>query len=101
MEETALAVADAISPPGSRVIPFRQGLKPGGIAHEAGTCRMGRSPRDSVTDPFGAVHGIGGLFIADASVMPTALDRYPTFTLLALTLRTADRIIEKFRHGEI
>jgi 5-(hydroxymethyl)furfural/furfural oxidase len=42
--------------------------------HVCGTCRMGSADdRDAVVDPkTGRVHGIGGLRVADASVMPTA-----------------------------
>lgn len=42
--------------------------------HCCGTCRMGpREDRDSVVDPLtGGVHGVEGLRVADASVMPTA-----------------------------
>ncbi len=42
--------------------------------HACGTCRMGAADdRLAVVDPAsGAVHGIDGLFVADASVMPTA-----------------------------
>lgn len=41
--------------------------------HPAGTCRMGdASDRDAVVDPVDAhVHGIAGLHVIDASVMPT------------------------------
>ena len=40
--------------------------------HAAGTCAMGpaQSPL-AVTDARGAVHGVGGLYVADCSVMPT------------------------------
>ncbi|MFJ8489528.1 GMC family oxidoreductase [Streptomyces sp. NPDC094038] len=38
--------------------------------HPAGTCRMGSGP-DAVTDPELRVHGIEGLRVADASVMPS------------------------------
>lgn len=98
MEETVAAVADALAPPNSRIIQFREALRPGGIAHEAGTARMGRNPSEAVTDLWGAVFGVQGLYIADASVMPTALDRHPTLTLVALALRTADRIAKDGRH---
>ncbi len=40
------------------------------IYHPVGTCRMGEDPR-SVVDSRLRVHGIQGLRIADASVMPT------------------------------
>jgi choline dehydrogenase len=40
--------------------------------HPAGTCRMGPSTdRAAVVDATGAVHGIEGLYVADASAMPS------------------------------
>jgi choline dehydrogenase len=40
--------------------------------HPVGTCAMGPDPaRGAVVNPRGAVHGIEGLYVADASVMPT------------------------------
>jgi choline dehydrogenase len=38
--------------------------------HPVGTCRMGNDPL-AVVDHFGRVHGITGLTVADASIMPT------------------------------
>lgn len=99
MDETVAAVADALAPPNSRIIRLRDALQPGGIAHEAGTARMGKRSRDSVVDSTGAVFGVRGLYIADASIQPTALDRHPTLTLLALALRTADRILHDRSNG--
>ena len=41
-------------------------------SHPAGTCRMGpAADRAAVVDATGAVHGIEGLYVADASVMPS------------------------------
>jgi len=43
-----------------------------GTFHPAGTCRMGRAgDRAAVTDPAGRVHGVAGLRVIDASIMPT------------------------------
>ena len=42
-----------------------------GTFHVSGTCRMGAADdRDAVVDPAGRVIGVGGLRVADASVMP-------------------------------
>lgn len=92
MQEAAEAVAQVLATSDSRIIPFRDPLRPGGIAHEAGTCRMGEDPDRSVTDPCGEVRDIPGLYVGDASVMPTALERPPTLTAVALALRTADHL---------
>ncbi|MBN8921089.1 MAG: GMC family oxidoreductase N-terminal domain-containing protein, partial [Rhizobiales bacterium] len=42
-----------------------------GMAHHAGTCRMGRDDdATAVVDPHGRVYGVEGLRVIDASVMP-------------------------------
>lgn len=61
--------------------------------HEVGTTRMGEDPRTSVVDPFGQVHGIEGLYIADAGVLPTAGAVNTGLTIAAVALRTADAIV--------
>ncbi len=58
--------------------------------HDAGTCRMGTDPDTSVTNPYGQVHGITGLFVADNSGIPTSGTANPTLTTVALAIRTAD-----------
>jgi 5-(hydroxymethyl)furfural/furfural oxidase len=43
-----------------------------GTFHPTGTCRMGRADdRGAVTDAAGRVHGVAGLRVIDASIMPT------------------------------
>ena len=45
------------------------------IYHAAGTCRMGpASDREAVVDADLRVHGIDGLRVADASIMPVIVD---------------------------
>ena len=43
-----------------------------GTFHPTGTCRMGRADdRAAVTDAAGRIHGVAGLRVIDASIMPT------------------------------
>jgi choline dehydrogenase len=63
----------------------------GSYYHPVGTCRMG-SGDDTVVDARLGVHGIGGLRVADASVMPTITNAHPNATVLAIAERAADLI---------
>jgi choline dehydrogenase-like flavoprotein len=60
--------------------------------HYIGTTRMTEYPRDGVVDGQCAVHGMRNLHVAGSSVFPTAGHAHPTFTIVALALRLADRL---------
>jgi choline dehydrogenase-like flavoprotein len=61
-------------------------------AHQMGTCRLGADPATSVAGPHGEVHGVRGLFIADASGFARASCVNPMRTVMALAYRVAQRI---------
>ncbi|MEO6081365.1 MAG: GMC family oxidoreductase [Steroidobacteraceae bacterium] len=65
---------------------------PIGGYHHMGTTRMSDNPRSGVTDAYGRVHGIEGLYIVGSSLFPTSGWANPTLTVLALGLRTSERI---------
>ncbi|MDR5752556.1 MULTISPECIES: GMC family oxidoreductase [unclassified Caballeronia] len=60
--------------------------------HQLGTTRMSVLARDGVVDENCGVHGIDNLYIAGGSVFPTVSWANPTMTVLALTLRLAQRL---------
>jgi cholesterol oxidase len=73
-------------------------------AHPMGGCRMAKSVADGVVDQFGHVFDktktgpqpfYEGLYIADASIIPTALGVNPSLTISALSLRVVDKLIEE------
>lgn len=70
---------------------------PIGGFHHMGTTRMSSDPRRGVTDGWGRVHGLANLHIAGSSLFPTAGWANPTLTILALALRTADRISDEIQ----
>jgi len=65
------------------------------IWHETGTACMGEDPANSVVDPRLMVHGVAGLYVADASVLPSAGAVNTGLTIMALALRAADDILER------
>jgi choline dehydrogenase-like flavoprotein len=70
---------------------------PIGGFHHMGTTRMAADPRRGVTDGWGRVHGLPNLHVAGSSLFPTAGWANPTLTILALALRTADRIADELQ----
>lgn len=66
-------------------------------AHPMSSCRMGKSPDDSVVYPSGAVHRLPGLSIADASVFPTSLGVNPQLTTLAVSTAIGRRLADSAR----
>jgi choline dehydrogenase-like flavoprotein len=63
-----------------------------GTAHHMGTTRMSDDPGTGVVDTDGKVHGVHNLHIAGSSVFPTSGWAFPTFTLVALSLRLAEHL---------
>ncbi len=64
------------------------------FAHTIGTCRMGDDPASSVVNPDGRVWDVPGLYLCDNSVFPSALAVNPALTIMAVSLRTADRYLK-------
>lgn len=60
--------------------------------HPMGTCRMGSDPRSSVVDEFGQTHDVPGLWVLDASIMPSSTVVNPQITVMALAARGARRL---------
>jgi choline dehydrogenase len=60
--------------------------------HPVGTCRIGADPF-GVVDTDLRVHGVQGLRVVDASVMPDIVSANPNATVVAIAERGAERII--------
>ncbi|XP_014604941.1 PREDICTED: glucose dehydrogenase [FAD, quinone]-like [Polistes canadensis] len=65
--------------------------------HQAGSCKMGpRSDPMAVVDPKLKVHGIEGLRVADASIMPQVVSGNPVAAINMIGERCADFIKKKY-----
>lgn len=62
------------------------------LYHPIGTARMGPNPQNSVVDLQGRVHGIKGLRIMDASIMPEQISGHPTAPIIAMAEKMSDLI---------
>jgi choline dehydrogenase-like flavoprotein len=73
----------------------------GAIIHELGCTRMGADARSSVVNANCQAHDCKNLFIADGGPFVSQADKNPTWTILALSWRTADYITEQRKAGAL
>jgi choline dehydrogenase-like flavoprotein len=73
----------------------------GSIIHELGCVRMGSDPRTSVLNSWCQAWDCKNLFVADGGPFVSQADKNPTWTIMALAWRTAERIVELRRAGEL
>jgi choline dehydrogenase-like flavoprotein len=95
MTKWAVAIAEAA---GAEVLSVS--TKPQ-TNHELGGERMGNDARRSVVDKFCRSHDVPNLYVVDGSVFPSASEKNPTHTIMALAARTADHIAVRVKKGEL
>ena len=77
-------------------------IAPGGsIIHEVGGALMGSDPKKSVTNAWGQTWDVPNLFITDGAVFASNADKNPTLTIMALSWRASDHILERMRRKEL
>ncbi len=78
------------------------GIAPGGrIIHELGTTRMGADAARSVVNGWCQAHEVRNLFVADGGPFVSQADKNPTWTILALAMRTSGYITAQRKAGAI
>ncbi|SMO38798.1 GMC family oxidoreductase [Fodinibius sediminis] len=78
------------------------GLKPpGDIIHEVGTTRMGNDPSTSVLNKWCQAHDCENLFVVDGGPFVQQGDKNPTWTILALSMRTSEYILDQRKKRNI
>ncbi|MGB2625719.1 MAG: GMC family oxidoreductase [Candidatus Acidiferrum sp.] len=82
--------------------PNAFGIEEGGkIIHEVGTVRMGSDPKTSVLNGYCQAHDVKNLFVTDGAPLVTNPDKNPTLTIMALSWRASDYLLEQARNGSI
>jgi len=99
MQETSMAIVKTMG--GISLVPpagpeTNYGLdKPGKGIHEVGTVRMGDNARKAPLNKWGQAYDCKNLFVTDGSVFTQQSEKNPTLTILALSMRTTEYLIQQ------
>jgi choline dehydrogenase-like flavoprotein len=75
--------------------------KPGEIIHEVGTTRMGNDPKTSVCNKYQQLHDADNVFIVDGGPFVSQADKNCTWTIMALSWRASDFIVDQLKKMNI
>jgi choline dehydrogenase-like flavoprotein len=82
--------------------PRPYGIADGGvIIHELGTARMGNNPKTSVLNKYCQAHEVKNLFVTDAASFVSNPDKNPTLTIMALSWRASEYLLQQAKKGEL
>lgn len=74
---------------------------PGKIIHEAGTARMGNDPKKSALNKYSQSHECKNLFVVDGAQFVSQADKNITWTILALSMRASEYLIDEMKKQNI
>jgi choline dehydrogenase-like flavoprotein len=74
---------------------------PGLCIHEVGTARMGNDPKKSVLNKFNQSWDVKNLFVTDGASFVSGGCQNPTDTMMAITVRACDYIVDQHKKGNL
>lgn len=102
MEDAAITAAEMLEAAAARNIILNSNVAmPGMAIHEVGTARMGHNRKKSVLNAYNQTHDSENLFVMDGSCFASSGCQNPTLTMMAITCRACDHLIERFRKKEV
>lgn len=74
---------------------------PGNIIHEAGTVRMGSNSKTSALNAWSQAHDCKNLFCVDGGQFVSQADKNITLTILALSMRASEHIVDEMKKNNL
>ncbi len=75
--------------------------KPGEIIHEVGTTRMGKNAKTSATNEWCQLHDCDNVFVVDGGPFVSQADKNPTWTIMALSWRASEYMVDQLKKMNI
>src|SRR5205807_2468107 len=95
MESLEVMKLQDAQPPGERPSVFGKSVQ------ECGPARIGTDPKKSVVNGFGQLHDMKNVFVTDGAVFVTQGCYEPTLTIMAISARAGDYIVDEYRRGNV
>jgi choline dehydrogenase-like flavoprotein len=74
---------------------------PGYIIHEVGGAIIGSDPKKSVVNGFNQCWDVKNLYLCDGAPFASNADKNPTLTIMALSWRACDHLIDEAKKGNL
>ncbi len=101
-EDAAQAAAEMLESAGAKNIRIQSKLaEPGMAIHGLGTARMGSDPKKSVTTSYCELHDVPNVLVTDGACFVSSGCQNPTLTMMAITVRACDHLVDRFKRHEI
>jgi choline dehydrogenase-like flavoprotein len=102
MRDAGVTAAEMLEAAGAKNIRLTTGTEmPGMAIHEVGTARMGDDSKKSVLNGFCQSHDVSNLLVTDGSCFVSSACQNPTLTMMAITVRACDHLIDRFKRKEV
>ena len=103
VEDMGDTAAEMLEKAGAKNISVERGPLsiPGHAIHEVGTARMGNDPKTSVLNKFNQAWDVKNLFVTDGACWVSVGTQNVTLTMMAITARACDYIVQEFRAGRL
>jgi choline dehydrogenase-like flavoprotein len=102
MEDASVSAAEMLEAAGAKEIRVQTNVEmPGMAIHELGTARMGTDPKKSVLTPFNQAHDVKNLFVMDGASFVSSACQNPTLTMMAITVRACDHLVDRFHKNDV
>lgn len=75
--------------------------RPGQIIHEVGVTRMGSDSKTSVLNEWCQAHEAKNVFVADAGPFVSQPHKNPTWSIMALSMRTSEYIVDEVKRRNL
>ncbi len=101
VKDGAAVMQQVMAEAGAEIISVSEEVStPGGLIHEVGSCRMSADAKTGVLDPYCRMHDVSNVYVFGGGPFVTTGSHHPTLTMMALTVRGCEHLVEQANKGD-